>query len=272
MLTTPEQFKRHFLPHLEGGYRAHLSPHLNMWGKRFGATSGATVIGEFGASHPEHPDTTFYPCKRHFMDCMEGLEDGGLFVGRFPVDFVLRVLTAKNDKTQKYPLEWMNVETLHIDGECVIAVVRKETNKGQTEVHYADGNSITLNLAETPVLLNYNQRHYNYITNFKQDLLPRVIVSGRGGDYNGKLRGVDIDKCIFFYGFGSRPKIVGFDKINTSLSCDFFLTDSAEDVEFYETVVTGDVLDLINNLCYNKLTSLKAAHKHYIINPQIRSL
>ena len=281
MLMLREQFNRFFLDHLQGDILVYRSPHVGLMTRAAGFTPDRepngkydTVIGEYDATSPEHP-VGRYACKYHFLDITQKyLNEGGKFIGKFPLSFVLRFLMAKNDKTQEYPLTWVNITDLYMDDESVIVYATKEESKGNTKVHYHTGEEVTLDLATTPVLHHYSKEHYDYLFSYDESIkYDRVIVSGRGGDYPRKLQGVDLSKCVFFYGFGSRPKVVAADEINQNISCDFFVTESHDDVMYYqEASRSNKVLNLIDNLSYNELTSLKAGHKHYIINPQIKTL
>ena len=263
MLITPPQFEEVFLPHLGGGCTTYQSPHLSFMVRRFGvSTSTDTIIADL----LEYQHNVL-------KEIESSLPDGGKFIGRFPIEFVVRVINKGTSDSTFYTHSNLNITDIVMDDSSAIVYLTKEAYAGSTVVTYSGNKSIDIDITKCFVLKSYNKRHYDYINSFDQSVsFDRIPIAGRKGDFARKVDGIDITNCVFFSAFSTRPTIKSIVDVNTELSCDMFILNNTKEVKYYSELMNKDILEFIDNLCYGKHTSLKASHKNFIVNPQITNL
>lgn len=152
----------------------------------------------------------------------------------------------------------------------------KNNNRDLTTVIYPTGEKILLNTKKTPILYNYNQKHYSYLE--QTDLsnsIKRYSLPGK------KVRNIENDKHkIKEMGkqglliFTNRPslkviKLEDVDKLSSAADCHLFDCKEERD-KYFNALTTPEVYNFAMNLSHYQPINVET--RSYLFNPNIFSL
>ena len=233
-----------------------------------------TILFDCETKAPVHPMRKRAPYRsgeEYMRTAMRYLKDGGTFMAKFPVSFIIKL----QDETYA---KWLHVTKLNIVGEYVYVEIVKRPKIGKTLVSW---NNIEkeLDILDDIITYDYDENVYEFINNTNlKDSYRRVVIDGKGStaDVQLAIRGhnPNTDLCLFVRSSGKRPKIETFDDVcGRNVGGDFFIFPDTDTRDRFLTVFRNQlVVKFITQVSYNKYDSMKLSHKEYIFNPNTLSL
>lgn len=152
----------------------------------------------------------------------------------------------------------------------------KKNNQDLTTVIYPTGEKILLNTKKTPILYNYNQKHYSYLeqtdlsNSIKRYSLPGKKVRNIGNDKH-KIKEMGKQGLLIFT---NRPslkvvKLEDVDKLSSAADCHLFDCKEERD-KYFNALTTPEVYNFAMNLSHYQPINVEA--RSYLFNPNIFSL
>jgi hypothetical protein len=234
-----------------------------------------SILFDCESKAPVHPMRRKAPHRsgeEYMRTAMRYLKDGGKFMAKFPVNFIIKM----QDKAYT---KWLDVTKLNIIDKYVFIEIIKREKTGKTLVSWNGTEAKQLDILDDIITHDYDENVYNFINNTDlTDSYRRITIDGKGSttDVQLAIRGhnPDTSLCLFVRNTGRKPKIETFEDVcGKNIGGDFFIFPDTDTRDRFLAVFRNQlVVKFITQVSYNKYDSMKLSHKEYIFNPNTLSL
>lgn len=209
--------------------------------------------------------------KTWFNDAIKCLSKTGVLIGAFPRK-VCSLFSSVTQVHQTGIIKQFGYDITMIENDRMIV----KTNFRSVSTIKYEHITTTINIKKTPILYNYNQKHYSYLeqtdpsNSIKRYSLPGKKVRNIENDKH-KIKEMGKEGLLIFT---NRPslkvvKLEDIDKLSSAADCHLF--DSKEERDkYFNSLTTPEVFNFAMNLSHNQPINVQM--RSYLFNPNIFSL